>query len=262
MLNFNNLFPTKNKHMTKEELAVFLKTNPDMLTKFENAYKVADMEFDEQTGYVNAKTASNKIISNKYDDSFVDDIVDELYAKTKIWSYIRKDNKPAVITLQNNNLNYESKFTIEELNKLPIENRPMLTGNAAVRHISEDSYPYLLEDLKRFQTHPDPKIRKASYQQFRRGLDVLDLDPIVYEMLSCNLNSMGYWLPEMIDAIEYEGFFKIPSTTIVKVPLPILQLSRMDYCNLNRITLDIIDKWAQKAFNLNTENKYFIIYIL
>ena len=67
MLNFNNLFPTKNKHMTKEELAVFLKTNPDMLTKFENAYKVADMEFDEQTGYVNAKTASNKIISNKYE---------------------------------------------------------------------------------------------------------------------------------------------------------------------------------------------------
>ena len=59
---------------------------------------------------------------------------------------------------------------------------------------------------------------------FRRGLDILDLDPITYEMLSMNPNSMGYWLPPLIDGIQKQRFFKVPKTKVIKVPLTLLQL--------------------------------------
>ena len=96
------------------------------------------------------------------------------------------------------------------------------------------------------------------YHKFRQGLDILDLDPITYEMVGCNKNSMGYWLPIMIDLVNNEGFFKIPDTTIVKVPLTMLQLTRLDYMSLSKTTLEIVDRWAQKVFALTDSKKYFL----
>ena len=96
------------------------------------------------------------------------------------------------------------------------------------------------------------------YHQFRQGLDILDLDPILYEIIGQNKNSMGYWFPEMSKAIDTHGFFKYPTTKIVKVPLPILQLTRLDYMSLSPTTKRIVNEFCMKAFDLDVTKKYFI----
>jgi hypothetical protein len=100
--------------------------------------------------------------------------------------------------------------------------------------------------------------RRDFYNVFRQGLDMLDLDPITYMILGKNKNSMGYWLPKIAPAVWEEGFFKIPDTTIAKVPLSLLQLSRLDYFSLTPTTLKITDDWAMKVFDLDVTKTYFI----
>lgn len=39
---------------------------------------------------------------------------------------------------------------------------------------------------------------------------------------------MGYWLPKMAHPVTKNGFFQIPDTKIIKVPLTMLQLTRLD----------------------------------
>lgn len=93
---------------------------------------------------------------------------------------------------------------------------------------------------------------------FRQGLDIQDLDPVIYEILGMNQNSMGYWLPRIIEAVLAQNFFTIPKTTIIKVPLPVLQLTRLLYETLNRTTLDIVDFFCKKVFDLEEDKEYFI----
>lgn len=93
---------------------------------------------------------------------------------------------------------------------------------------------------------------------FRQGLDILDMDSGLYDMIGCNRNSMGYWLPKMIQPVLDRGFLKIPATTIIKVPLALLQLTRLDYMSFNRTTLDIVDAYCRKAFELSEDKDYFI----
>lgn len=77
-----------------------------------------------------------------------------------------------------------------------------------------------------------------------------------------NKNSMGYWLPPLVSAVSAQvaPFFKIPKTTIAQVPLPLLQLSRIDYSSLTETTIKIVNEWAKKAFGLNQNapDGYFI----
>ena len=99
---------------------------------------------------------------------------------------------------------------------------------------------------------------------FRQGLDILDLDGITYEIIGTNPNSMGFWFPALVEAEknlmerDRQCFFKIPSTKVVKVPITLLQLTRNDYMNLAQTTLNIVNKWAYKAFSLNEKQDYFI----
>ena len=69
---------------------------------------------------------------------------------------------------------------------------------------------------------------------------------------------MGYWLPPLKAAVGMHDFFKIPETKIVKVPLPILQLTRNDYMGLTSTTLDIVNRWAYEAFELDENKTYFV----
>ena len=71
--------------------------------------------------------------------------------------------------------------------------------------------------------------RKQAYDRFRSGLDLLDLDGLMYAMIDKNPNSMGYWLPALVEAVKKQDHFKIPATTMIKVPLTLLQLTRLDY---------------------------------
>ena len=71
--------------------------------------------------------------------------------------------------------------------------------------------------------------QKYLYESFRQGLDMMDLDPITYAILNRCLNSMGNWFPQLVEAVSQCDFFKLPKTKILKVPLPILQMSRLEY---------------------------------
>lgn len=42
------------------------------------------------------------------------------------------------------------------------------------------------------------------------------------------------------------------------MPLPLLQLTRMEYMSLNPSTLCIVDEFCLKAFGLDPEKEYFI----
>ena len=79
----------------------------------------------------------------------------------------------------------------------------------------------------------------------------------MYEMIGTNPNSMGHWLPQLVAATKNNRFFKIPATTIVKVPITLLQLTRLDYESLTPTTLQIVDRFCQKAFMLDESKEYF-----
>lgn len=96
------------------------------------------------------------------------------------------------------------------------------------------------------------------YNMFRQGLDILDLDSITYEIIATNPNSMGFWLPALVEACRGQEFLQIPATRIAKVPLTLLQLTRTEYNELTRTTLDIVDGWAREAFKLDEAKEYFV----
>jgi hypothetical protein len=90
-------------------------------------------------------------------------------------------------------------------------------------------------------------------------MDILDLDEVLYKMLDQNPNSMSHWLPEIACANAISGgFFRIPETVVVKVPLPVLQLTRIAFDEINQTTKDIVNEWAKTVFHLQTGKKYFI----
>lgn len=55
---------------------------------------------------------------------------------------------------------------------------------------------------------------------------------------------MGYWFHEIVNEIRDETFFKIPKTTIIKVPMLFSQLICLGYDTINKITLDIVIKYV------------------
>lgn len=75
----------------------------------------------------------------------------------------------------------------------------------------------------------------------------MDLDEIIYLMSSKNRSSMGYWFHEIVNEIRDEAFFKIPKTTIIKVPMLLSQLICLGYDTINKITLDIVNEYCYKV---------------
>lgn len=118
------------------------------------------------------------------------------------------------------------------------------------------SWPSLLWALGAWQKETNPHKKKSLYNHFRQGLDILDLNPITYEIIATNPVSMGYWLPAIAPAAQ--GIFQIPDTQIARVPLPLLQLTRHSYMEQTPMTLDIVDEWARKAFGLVPKKDYFV----
>lgn len=142
--------------------------------------------------------------------------------------------------------------------ELPLGIRPQLTGTLMSRDIKDESYKALLMNYQESRTNPDPKQRKMFYNLFRQGLDILDLDDITYAMIGTNPNSMGHWLPALAKAVGKQEFFRIPETTIINVPVTLLQLTRMEYGQLTPTTIQIVDRFCEHVFNLDEEQEYFI----
>lgn len=231
-----------NQEIDRDSIAELLKVNPELLEKFENAYKPILDEVDEDNFFnVNSKQASAMNKDNKIDmgteaNSVVQNIVNELLAESGLAT------QSLTITTQ------------KDLNKFPLELRPQLTGKLMRKDIHQVGYPIVLEFLKKWLETGD----SMAYNLFRQGLDIIDLDPVIYEIIGQNRNSMGYWLPELEKAADLTKFFKYPKTKVVKVPLPLLQLTRLDYSSHTPTTLKIVNDFCMKAFELDVNKKYFI----
>ena len=234
-MNFLNLFNNKPNY-TKEQIASILNTSPEALETFENIYKSISEEEKKQSKLVNSKDMAKHIEIN---DDYINQIVDKIVNELRI-DKILPDSTRVV--------------SILDINCIPKHLRPQLTGTMYKTDCTQDSADMLLFEYSEWLKTKDLNW----YHRFRQGLDISDLDPITYEIIGMNPNSMSYWFPTLKEAVNKQTFFKVPETQIVKVPLPILQLTRLDYESLTPTTLKIVDKWCQITFNLVENKRYFI----
>lgn len=258
MFNLLSLFK-KELSISKEDMAKLLSTNREALEAFENSYaKVALTDISDNFFEVNAKQAAEMAAGTSEPNTDVTEIMNrivaELVNQTPVWSI---ENRK--ITVSNGlTEKQEHPVTNEEICKLPEKLRPQLTGNLMKIDISEPSSNALLYNWNAYMNATKERDRKMHYHMFRQGLDILDLDTITYQIIGTNPNSMGYWLPKIAPAILEQRFFQIPDTKIIKIPMTMLQLTRLDYASLTRTTLDIVDKFCQQVFALDENKDYFI----
>ena len=250
---------TQKKTISKEEVAKLLHTDKDALEAFEREYSALLENTSDNFFEINAKQAASMhegvLSQSEYQiDEMINRIVQELLEQTPVYEFDGKNLNSSRLIGEKN----LSPVTKEEIMALPEELRPQLTGTLVKRDIGEPAYYMLLDVYRRYLKEKNPKKKKQFYHLFRQGLDILDLDPVVYEMIGTNPNSMGHWFPQLAKAVLQQDFFKIPKTTIVKVPLPILQLTRVEYETLTRTTLDIVDQFCKEAFHLKEDEEYFV----
>ena len=263
-MNLNRLFGNNQDDavLEREEIAKLLKTTPEALRAFEEAYRERTETYvPEDLMAMNAKQASAALKEIQKPENDVDleeimnRIVAELAAQTEVYRY---DGEDASIVHAGSLRIGEKPVTQEELLVIPQELRPQLAGSLIFKHTKGDSYPMVLTMLQKSLAEKNPVKKQMFYHHFRQGLDILDLDPVLYEVLGKNPCSMGNWLPQLVEAVKKQSFFKIPKTTVIKVPLPILQLTRMDYMGLTRTTMEIVNRFCMKVFGLDESRDYFI----
>lgn len=271
MFNLERIFHQKPKEMPKDEIAKMLRTSPEALAQFEASY--TKLTLGEEPGdifHTNSRQASAQAHTIDGDASkeagdpdidpqaVQDQIVQELLAQTTVYRFDGKLTH--TVSRQMATLPEGTKaITPEVIERMAPLQRPQLAGNFMMKDINAEVYPLLLEDYKKaMDTSLPKKERELGYHLFRQGLDIMDLDPVMYEMLGMNQNSMGYWLPKLVNACTGQDFFKIPATTIAKVPITLLQLTRKEYSGLTPATLAIVDKWAMETFGLDVRKDYFV----
>ena len=263
MKGMNNMFEflQGKKTVDVHTAAEILKTKPELLEEFEAAYAASNIAGEVSDNFfdINAKQMSEmmpKEVEMTEDvEAMIAQIVEELVADTPIWRYDGKQIHHVRAALPEGE---RKEITAQNINALAEPLRPQLTANLMKRDIAQPSYLELLEVWNNHKTCRNPRNKERWYHMFRQGLDILDLDAITYEIIGQNQNSMGYWLPRIVDAVDSQGFFKIPKTTIIKVPLTMLQLTRCDYMQLTPTTLAIVDQFCQRVFDLKEDEEYFI----
>ena len=253
--------PEQDNIAVKNNIAKLLNIDPEAFKAFEAAYQkqaLDDRYISENLFEVSAKQAAGQRERAQIEDALndlVDRIVNELLAQTPIYEYDGKQVKTQRYQIPKE---HQARVTLDDINRFPQELRPQLSGDLMKKDIAEPAYIILLEQYQEFLKRPNSKEGKRNYNMFRQGLDILDLDPITYQIIGMNPNSIGVWLPPLVDAVMKQDFFKVPATTVIKVPLSLLQLTRCDYNLLTPSTIAIVDKFCQKAFNLDESKEYFI----
>jgi len=229
------------RKLNKDELAQMLETRPELLDKFEQSYRFNIL----------SNTPCSRNLPERppvETTELYKRIVEELLEQTTTYRF------DGSVSQQHIALPGTVKVSQEEMEAIPLEIRPQLTGHLTCKDIADDSAEVVLYFLKEYLETG----KMAFYHHFRQGLDILDLDPILYAVLGMNRNSMGHWFPQLVEACQGQDFFKLPATTIAKVPITLLQLSRLAFGMLTPATLKIVDMWAEKAFGLDERKEYFI----
>ena len=244
----------KTSMLAKDEIAKMLKTNPKALEAFEKAYQTLPKE-DLGVYGMNAKEAAAVHISPEgIDEDMVHRIVTELLSETEVYKY---DGEAATsfaypATVKKN-------VEKEELMKYDAQLRPQLTGTMMCKDCGKiPASNEILWFIRESMEGKTEAKRKQAYHMFRAGLDILDLDPIMYEIIGMNQNSIGHWLPPIVEAVKKQDYFKVPKTTVIKVPLPLLQMTRLQYETLTPMTIKIANEYCHKVFNLKDDKEYFI----
>lgn len=261
-MNIKNL--VRQQRLDKEQIAELLRATPAAVTAFEDAYRThaLDAPVDETDLFgMNSRQAA-AMTHGDVDEAAGDcirRITDELVAQTSVWHYAPDDETARVTSFPA--LPDGHDVTREEVMALPREMRPQLTGSLVTKDIDEDSAPAILwfyAKSKEADAAGDNEMARQLYHHFRQGLDILDLDPLTYAVIGTNPNSMGHWLPALVEAARGVEGLRIPKTTIARVPLPILQLTRCEYMTLTPTTKRIVDEWAKEVFGLEADGDYFI----
>ena len=271
MFGLKNVFSdavAKKTSLDKDAVAQLLKTNPKALQAFEAAYAAqaldeeSDNFFEQNSRQASAALRESQATGSEADmataENLISRIVDELLAKTSVYEFNGDLSVPAKVELPKALPDGTLSVTNNDVCALPETMRPQLTGSLMKVDIAEPSYPSLLYMYNRYLNDKTAKGRRQAYHMFRQGLDILDIDPITYKIIETNPNSMGHWLPALVEACRGQDFFKIPATRIAKVPMTLLQLTRQEYAQLTPTTLRIVDEWAHEAFKLNDNKTYFI----
>lgn len=244
----------------KKKMAELLRTTPEALTAFENAYQTGMLEepVSDNLFEINAKQATamnDHLTIDELDiDSLINRIVLELLSETTYFKY----EKGRVSSGDYGIPFPEKPVTNKELLSLPEDLRPQLTGTLMKKELPGETYPEILHGYALYLKEKNLGKKRQLYGIFRQGLDVLDLDPILYAVIAKNKNSIGHWFPELVSAVNKQEFFKIPDTTIIKVPITLLQMTRLGYTELTKTTLEIANRFCEKAFMLDKQKEYFI----
>lgn len=266
MFNLTKLFDKNNpvsNTLSKAQIAELLKTTPGALEAFEASYQSCILAEPDQTGNLFGTSAKQAVEMREaaYTEATQNAqiletrIIAELLDQT---DYMDWDGQSFMQGRLDSERDDRTPVTIEEVMAVPEKIRPQLTGRLMKKDVPGDTAATLLWSYQRYQNAATKDQKKEAYQMFRWGLDSLDLDPLTYEILGLNKNNMSQWLPALCNAVKDQDFFKVPKTRVIKVPLPLLQLSRLDYGELTPGTMEIVDRFAYRAFNLNENQDYFI----
>lgn len=256
----STLGPRSSKAMLSlEQAADLLRVSPEALKRFETSYQDYIKENEEtDLFHENSRmaTARNFGTTEGINRDLQKRIVDELVEETEVYSFDAETQEARVIQFPVDKTH--KPVTPDEIATLPPEIQPQLTGKYMRRDIPTEAYRFLLLYYQQFLTSRNPKMKQMAYNRFRQGLDILDLDPITYEILGQNRNSIEHWFPALVEACRGQKNLRLPSTKFAKVPLTMLQLTRIQYETLTRATKDIVDAWAMRVFGLDVDREYFI----
>lgn len=258
---YDKFLPKKVEASVKDRIAEMLKISPEALATFERTYEANVLSDDPDDGIfgTSAKQAAAMRSNERPQDEVTQQLIDRIVEELKFLTPVLEVSSDKITVRDFLALPEGAEFvTAKEVNALPVEYRPRLAGNLIQKDLGVKSYVACLEFYAKAQMEKDPRKAQQMYHLFRQGLDILDLDEVLYEVIGTNPNSIGHWLPALERACERQSFFKIPETKIVKVPLTMLQLTRLDYMSLTRTTLDIVDAWAREVFALDENKEYFI----
>lgn len=243
------------KNYSKKELdmiALLLKDNPERQREFENLYEQFEVDTDNlnlfQQNAAKVIDKSDKLISLSAEtEALVEQIVEELVSQTAIWDSSQNRVLP---------LPQPVRYLQDAKSLISLQDRGLqFSGYMCKTDIPEPSSKVLLNQYNSYVKTGN----MLFYNLFRQGLDILDLDPLVYELLNHDPNTMSNWLFAIKEVVDKTEFFKIPKTRIIKVPLALLQSTRVyEFGGLSPLSLEIINRYAQRVFDLDTEKDYFI----
>ena len=243
------------RNYTKAELdlvALLLKDNPERQREFENLYEQFEVDaeslnlFQQNAAKVIDKSDKFLVLSESA-ETLVNQIVEELVSQTVFWDSLNGEVLPYPQPVQ---------YLTDSKTFLSLQDKGLqFSGYLCKQDMPESSSKALLSQYKSYVKTG----HKIFYNLFRQGLDILDLDPFVYELLNHDPNTMSNWLFAIKEVVNQTNFFKIPRTRIIKVPLALLQSTRVyEYQELSPLSLEIINRYAQKVFELDLEKDYFI----